>query len=737
MNFKNYKKIVLLTSIVAFLVLPMVVFAQTSQGSSGTGEFFSYFLAPIASFFLSLSASLLTFSVSMLDVALRLPVDVEIVRGVWGIIRDFANMFFILALVVMALATILDLESFGFPGYDWRQMLGRFVFAALTINFSLAIGQVVISASQILTNVFLNSIGDVSARMLEIIAPLNTGVTETGGSTISSILSYIGVPLSALNLVSTITAAGFGTSNLTIPTITKMFMSSFIMMTMAFSMITPVVFAFVRIPYLWFLLIISPLAWISYVFPRFRSAYSKWWDHFLGWNLFLPSFLFFLYLGLYILTRQQEVLVALFPNNNTQISQAITLGLGYTVQDIFFYIVVLGVFWGGTAMALKSSFSAGQIATSSNAGNWVSGWINRRTGIVGGAQKRFDQLKKEGLQTKIPFTNVKVYGGEEAVKERESRWAARLGVRGGGKDLAQLQVDKINREYKVIEDRFDKGLLTKDEVIKQSTNYKLDDPRGIAHKKLMLERGLVPKEQYGNIFKDYGDNPYLIEELSKSAEEGKFGEADADTLLNIATYKAGTGTIVKDGVEKEFKYDYRFLGQSGNFTSLRRRAFKKVITDARSVGKVTFEDFKEAIELAGGPRTKEGGELIKSMSELNPAMTIKYTLETPGANPQKFDISQLWDNAINTSYKKIATMTLSTWENPMFQKKLKAKLENAKEDIKKRADKLSELQEEILDHPDKSSKAKILDEEIRSGTDVDKYIQIRSARAKAGKDVID
>lgn len=726
MNFRNYKKIILLTSIVAFLVLPMVVFAQTSQGSSGTGEFFSYFLAPIASFFLSLSASLLTFSVSMLDVALRLPVDVEIVRGVWGIIRDFANMFFILALVVMALATILDLESFGFPGYDWRQMLGRFVFAALTINFSLAIGQVVISASQILTNVFLNSIGDVSARMLEIIAPLNTGVTETGGSTISSILSYIGVPLSALNLVSTITAAGFGTSNLTIPTITKMFMSSFIMMTMAFSMITPVVFAFVRIPYLWFLLIISPLAWISYVFPRFRSAYSNWWNHFLGWNLFLPSFLFFLYLGLYILTRQQEVLVALFPNNNTPISQAITLGLGYTVQDIFFYIVVLGVFWGGTALALKSSFSAGQVATSSKAGSWVGGWINRRTGIVGGVRKRLDQVEKEGLPGRAKI----LYGGREAVERREANWARGiLGVRGADKNLAQLQVDKINREYKVVEDKFDKGLITKNEVIKQSTSYDVDDPRSIAHKKLMLERGFVPKEQYASIFKDFGSNPYLIEELSKSAEEGKFGEADAETLLNMATARSG-----KDS--KGGSYDYEFLAQSRNFTSVRRRAFKKVITDAKSVGKVSFKDFSEAIELAGGSRTKEGGELIKSMGELNPTMTIKYTLETPGANPQNLSLDQLWDNAINTSYKKIAMMTLGTWQEQIFKDKLRDKLQNPKEDIKNRANKLSELQEEIADHPNKGEKALILDK-IREGTDVDKYIQNRSARAKAGKDVFE
>src|SRR3990167_9519036 len=75
----------------------------------------------------------------------------------WKIMRNFANMFFIVALIVMAFATI-----FSISRYEARTLFPKFLISALLINFSLVLGTIVIDASQVLTNTFLIPIGDIS-----------------------------------------------------------------------------------------------------------------------------------------------------------------------------------------------------------------------------------------------------------------------------------------------------------------------------------------------------------------------------------------------------------------------------------------------------------------------------------------------------------------------------------------------------------------------------------------------
>src|SRR3989344_9561108 len=61
--------------------------------------------------------------------------NVTIVQTSWAIFRDFANMFFILILIIIAFATIFDWQN-----YNWKGLMAKFIIAALLINFSLAIG---------------------------------------------------------------------------------------------------------------------------------------------------------------------------------------------------------------------------------------------------------------------------------------------------------------------------------------------------------------------------------------------------------------------------------------------------------------------------------------------------------------------------------------------------------------------------------------------------------------------
>ena len=87
------------------------------------------------------------------------------VKAGWPIMRDVANLFFVFILLWIALATIFDFEEFSA-----KRLLPRFVLSALLINFSLAIGVLVISLANTVGAFFYAQVGDISS-LVRIAAP--------------------------------------------------------------------------------------------------------------------------------------------------------------------------------------------------------------------------------------------------------------------------------------------------------------------------------------------------------------------------------------------------------------------------------------------------------------------------------------------------------------------------------------------------------------------------------------
>jgi len=74
------------------------------------------------------------------------------VMDAWGIVRDFTNLFFILIVVAIGIATALRIKS-----YEVKKTLPRLILVAILINFSPVICGVVIDASNIFMNFFLTA----------------------------------------------------------------------------------------------------------------------------------------------------------------------------------------------------------------------------------------------------------------------------------------------------------------------------------------------------------------------------------------------------------------------------------------------------------------------------------------------------------------------------------------------------------------------------------------------------
>src|SRR3990167_2127619 len=69
---------------------------------------------------------------------------------VWGFVRDFVNLFFILGLIIMAFGTIFDIKM-----YTYKELLMPLIISALLINFSFTIGEYAINLSNQVSNVLL------------------------------------------------------------------------------------------------------------------------------------------------------------------------------------------------------------------------------------------------------------------------------------------------------------------------------------------------------------------------------------------------------------------------------------------------------------------------------------------------------------------------------------------------------------------------------------------------------
>src|SRR3989338_453871 len=75
----------------------------------------------------------------------------------WTVVRDVSNMFFIIVLLVIAVATIFKVES-----YSYRALLPKLLIMAILINFSRMITSFFIDFAQIIMLTFVNSFRDIA-----------------------------------------------------------------------------------------------------------------------------------------------------------------------------------------------------------------------------------------------------------------------------------------------------------------------------------------------------------------------------------------------------------------------------------------------------------------------------------------------------------------------------------------------------------------------------------------------
>lgn len=191
----------------------------------------------------------------------------------WEIIRDLCNMGFVVILLVIAIASILQIDTYGY-----KNRLFKIMMMAVLINFSKLFTLLLIDISQYVMLEFAAGIKSVGAGnfidVLNINTFLNTNISEEFAATKDKdavSLFSIAVSIILAGVVSVV--ALFVIAALTIIII-------------------------IRIVGLWLLIIFSPIAYLLAFSPFGQRYSSQWWGKFTSYCVTGPVMVFLVWLSL-------------------------------------------------------------------------------------------------------------------------------------------------------------------------------------------------------------------------------------------------------------------------------------------------------------------------------------------------------------------------------------------------------------------------------------------------------
>jgi len=252
----------------------------------------------------------------------------------WVIVRDVVNMFFIVILLVIAFATIFNIEE-----YKYQKLLPRLLIMAIVINFSRTIAGIFIDLGQVIMLTFVNGFqaaaggNFLNALKINDLLKFNQNAIIEGKKDINIGYVFVGYILAAIMISVTLV----------------------VIVVMLFILI-------MRIVTLWFLVVLSPLAFLASVWPsgRIKQKYSQWWDMFLDNIMVGPILAFFLWLSLLVLG--QGDFGSTLKANGVPVVWGNVASVGVSAagdpQSMISYLMGIGMLLGSLYMA-QSMRSAG------------------------------------------------------------------------------------------------------------------------------------------------------------------------------------------------------------------------------------------------------------------------------------------------------------------------------------------------------------------------------------------
>jgi len=304
-----------------------------------------------------------------------------IIQTGWVITRDLANIGIAVGLLIIGLATILQIES-----YQAKKTLPRLIAVALLINFSPLILGIIVDGSNILMRYFLGDFIDYSAFYTAYESMTDT--IKQAWNQVLSVQDPQEVNLTPLGRSIALIAFGF--------------IAGFVLLIFSF------LFIFRHLA-IWILTILSPLAFLFYIFPSTKGYFKKWWQEFLNWSFIGFTAAFFLYLSLKIIQLTQSV--QLFTvSQGKGVTAALLSGLLPFIVVICF--LVLGLFTAYSVSAQGANYIVDRAKT-----------VHSKIGLTG--RKAYEKVKQkmgEHVRQKTRLRGLAGWTSQNVEKVPLLRW---------------------------------------------------------------------------------------------------------------------------------------------------------------------------------------------------------------------------------------------------------------------------------------------------------------------------
>ena len=300
---------------------------------SGISSIVGAFMGLVASFIFKIALLIIPWAASLSNIIFE---SVGIRAG-WDASLQVVNLGFVIAIIVIAFATMLRRES-----YSMRTLLPKLIIVALLINFSFVITRTLVTISDslsvaILEQVSLDPVTFSKAFSFDRIDfGSNDDLTTTGRS-------YADLE------------KDFNITPSIVRVFAKMIFASIFTLLAAFTM-GAVAFMFVlRFAYLAVLVIVMPFAWFAGIFPGTHDLWKKWWHQFTRWIIFGPSMLFFIWISFFIMNHSTST--ALLNNSGTL---KLDLDIPSTAGVIGNMLAILAILFGGLTVSDKLGVVGGK-----------------------------------------------------------------------------------------------------------------------------------------------------------------------------------------------------------------------------------------------------------------------------------------------------------------------------------------------------------------------------------------
>ena len=264
--------------------------------------------------------------------------DNTFVKQAWGAVRDVANIFFIVALLYVAIKTILGLNV-----TDNKKLIGAVIVVALIINFSLFTTKVVIDGSNMLAKVFYNNITSVDA---------SDRVSSAGAEGQKSI--SIGI-IDKFDPQELVTQPSYDANPYTFIFIVLLLIvvtlyTSYIFFSVALLFVA-------RVISLWLSMIFSPLSFASYTVPFDVPGFGhkEWWNDLLKNAFLAPLFIFFLYI-IILFTGFLKDIISYTDNTNLTTMENL---MQHLMSVVIPFVIIVMLLSKAKALAVKYSGEMG------------------------------------------------------------------------------------------------------------------------------------------------------------------------------------------------------------------------------------------------------------------------------------------------------------------------------------------------------------------------------------------